>query len=78
MVVLVSKTHTFECVLLHFHVVIGADEVDVRLLSELLELLLGGVEVEDLPDAVEVLAHVVLVGVDVQCSVDLILHFRII
>lgn len=37
-------------------------------------MLLGGVEVEDLLDAVEVLADVVLVGVDVQGLVNLILH----
>lgn len=73
-VVLVSKSNSLESVLLHFDVVVGADEIDIGFGGKLLQLLLGGVEVEDLLDAVEVLADVVLVGVDVEGLVNLILH----
>lgn len=73
-VVLVSKSNSLESVLLHFDVVVGANEIDIGLCGKLLQLLLGGVEVEDLLDAVEVLADVVLVGVDVEGLVNLILH----
>ena len=60
--------------LLHSVIVKGADGVNVWAGSKLLELFLGVVEIEDLLDAVEVLADVVFVNADTQCLVDLPLH----
>ena len=62
---------------LHAVVVEGADGVDVGAGSELLELFLGVIELEDLLHAVEVLAHVVLVGVHAESLVNLPLHLNI-
>ena len=62
---------------LHSVVVEGADGVEVGAGCQLLQLLLGVVQIEDLLDAVEVLADVVLVNADAQSLVDLPLHILI-
>lgn len=75
------KTLASHSVGLHALVVPGADSVEVGPLSELLELLRGLVEAENLLDAVIVVTHVVLVLVHTKSPVDLILetelHFLI-
>ena len=72
------KAFALESVGLHAVVVEGAHGVDIGALRELLELLGSGVQFEQLFDAVEVVAHVVVVLIDAKSSVDLILvtkHF---
>lgn len=58
---------------LHAVVVPSAKSVKIRALGEFLELLWGLVEVEDLFDAVIVLANVVFVLENSESSVDLVL-----
>ena len=80
MPVLHFETLALERVLLHALVVECANGVQVGALGELLELLGRLVQLEHLFDAVVVLAHVVLVLVDAESTVDLILeaeHFII-
>ena len=62
-----------EGVRLHAVVVPGAKSVEIGALSEFLELLWGLVEVEDLLDAVIVLANIVFVLENAESSVDLVL-----
>ena len=66
------QAFTFESIILHTHVVEGANGVQVRALSKFFELLLRLVKLEHLFHAVVVLAHIVLVLKDAQGSVDLI------
>jgi len=74
-IVFVLESVALDCVLLHFEVVESANSVEVGSSGELLQLLLCGVEVEDFLHAVEVLSHVVFVGVNAKGLVNLILHY---
>ena len=63
-----------ECIRLHALVVPGADRVKVGPISELLELLRGLVDAEDLFDAVEVVTDIVPVLAHTKCPIDLVLE----
>ena len=72
-VVLELEAVSGQCKFLHLEMIEGTDGVDVGTGSKLFQLVSGFVQVEDVLDAEVVVAHVVLVLEDAECSVDLIL-----
>lgn len=62
----VFETISFKSVDFHFMIIECADGVDVGFCGKLFEELLGIVEIENFLHAVEVLSHVVLVGVNAK------------
>merc|ERR1712127_630959 len=73
-VVLILETLSIKCVLLHFVKIEGAYCVQIGLLAKSGKMLFGIVEVEHLLDAEVVLANIILVLKDTECSLDLILE----
>lgn len=67
---LVLKASVVQSMLLHLEMVSGADCVDVGSGEQSLELLLRIVHFEDFLNAVEMVADVVAVLVDLECSLD--------
>ena len=75
-VVLILEALSIHCVLLHFVKIEGAYCVQIGSLAKSGKMLLGIVEVEHLLDTEVVLANIILVLIDTECSLDLILELR--
>jgi len=73
-IIFVSETLSFDCVLLHFMIVKGTDSVNVSSGSQFLKELFGVVDFKNFLDTVKVFSDIVLVLENVQGLVNLPLH----